>query len=135
MRCWCARKGATMIGYLIDVENDKARVVDIDDNDHLGQFYRLIGCDCIDIAVRKVGGKPYNIVVDDEGFLKRGCKISGIDRHMGVMLAGSIILFGIGDDGDLASIGDADRLNIGQNVVELFDFDTMQTHPVVMMEY
>lgn len=124
-----------MKGYLIDVENNEARTVEIDDNDHLGQFYKLIGCRCIDITVRKVGGKPYNIVVDDGGFLKDGYKVSGIDSHMGVMLAGNIILFGIGGDGDLASIGDADRLSIGQNVVELFDFDTMSTHPVVMMEY
>lgn len=124
-----------MKGYLIDVENDKARTVEIEDNDHLGQFYKLIGCDCIDIAVRKVGGKPYNIVLDDEGLLVAEPKFSAIDGSMRAMLAGNIILFGMAEDMDLADIGESDIANIRENIYELFDFDTMSTHPVVMMEY
>lgn len=124
-----------MIGYLIDVENDKSGIVEIKDGDHLGQFYKLIGCECIDIAVRKVGGRPYNVVLDDEGLLVSNPTFSAIDGGMHAMLAGSIILFGIGDDMDLTSIVDEDVVNIRDNMYEVFDFDRMGTHPVVVMEY
>lgn len=36
----------------------------------LDDFYREIGCECIDIARRSVGGKMFDIFVDDEGLLK-----------------------------------------------------------------
>lgn len=124
-----------MIGYLIDLENDSARMVEIKDEDHLGQFYRLIGCDCIDIVVRKVGGKRYNIVIDDEGLLVADPVFAAIDTQMRGMLAGNIIIFGIGDDQDLCSIEDTDPANIRGNMYEVFDFDTMKTHPVVVMDY
>lgn len=124
-----------MKGYLIDVENDRSEVVEIADHDHLGQFYRLIGCDCIDIAVRKVGCKPYNIVLDDEGLLVADPKFSAIDSGMHAMLAGNIILFGIGEDYDLTDIDEKDVENITGNMYKVFDFDTMTTHPVVVMEY
>lgn len=124
-----------MKGYLVDIENDKAKTVEIQDNDHLGQFYKLIGCDCIDITVRKVGGKPYNVVLDDEGLLVADPKFSAIDGRMHAMLAGNIILFGIGEDYDLTDIDEKDVENITENMYEVFDFDTMTTHPVVVMEY
>jgi len=124
-----------MKGYLIDVENDKAGTVEIKDEDHLGQFYKLIGCRCIDIAVRKVDGKLYNVVLDDEGLLVAHPVISAIDKTMHVMLAGNLILFGLADDMDLAGIDAADVENIERNVHEVFDFDRMTTHPVIVMEY
>lgn len=51
------------------------------------------------------------------------------------MLAGNIIIFGIGDDRDLCSIEDTDPANIRDNMYEVFDFDTMRTHLVVVMDY
>lgn len=124
-----------MRGYLIDVTNDECKTVEIGDNDHLGQFYKLIGCDCIDITVRKVDGKPYNIVLDDEGLLVQNPTFSAIDRAMRPMLAGNIILFGLGEDMDLCGIDDEDVANITGNLYEVFDFDNMMTHPVLVMSY
>lgn len=124
-----------MIGYIIDIDNDKAGLVEIGDDDHLGQFYKLIGCGCIDICTRKIGGKYYNIVIDDEGLLVADPVFAAIDTRMRGMLAGNIIIFGIGDDQDLCSIEDTDPANIRDNMYEVFDFDTMKTHPVVVMDY
>lgn len=124
-----------MIGFLIDVNGDNTGLVEIGDGNHLKQFYDLIGCRCIDITVRKVGGKPYNIVLDDEGLLVGEPTISAIDGEMHSMLAGNLILFGMADDMDLASIEAADVPNIIGNMYEVFDFDTLKTHPIVMMEY
>lgn len=124
-----------MIGYLIDVENDKARMVEIGDKDRLKQFYDLIGCRCIDICTRKIGKKYYNIVLDDEGLLVSDPVFSAITKDMCGGLAGNIIIFGIGDDQDLCSIEDTDPANIRANMYEMFDFDTLGTHPVVVMDY
>lgn len=129
-----------MIGYLIDVENDKARMVEINGDDHLKQFYDLIGCRCIDICTRKIGKKYYNIVLDDEGLLVSDPVFSAIDKGMNGMLAGNLIIFGIGDDQDLCSIEDTDPANIRANMYEVLnfdklDFDTLSTHPVVVMDY
>lgn len=124
-----------MKGFLIDVKNDEAKVVEIKDKDHLGQFYRLIGCRCIDIAVRKVGGKPYNIVLDDEGLLVADPVFSAIDEAMHAMLAGNLILLGIGEGYDLTDLTDEDVDGIRENMYEVFDFDRMSMHPVVVVEY
>lgn len=124
-----------MKGFLVDVENDTAKVVEIGERDHLGQFYRLIGCDCIDITVRKVGGKPYNIVLDDEGLLVADPIFSAIDGAMHAMLAGNLILFGMGEDYDLTDLTDKDVENIRENVYEVLDFDRMSMHPVIVTEY
>lgn len=123
-----------MIGFLIDVKGNDTGLVEIG-NDHLEQFYRLIGCRCIDITVRKIGGTPYNIVLDDEGLLVESPIVSAIDGNMRAALAGNLILFGIGADRDLASIGAEDVPNIIGNMYDVFDFDRMEPHPVVMVEW
>lgn len=84
-----------MRGYLIDVENGKHGPVEVKGDDHLEQFYRLIGCRCIDIAVRKVGETYYNVVLDDEGLLVADPITSAIDRTRYGMLAGNLVLFGM----------------------------------------
>lgn len=124
-----------MRGYLIDVVNDKAREVEIADGNHLKQFYDLIGCDCIDIAVRTVGGKPYNVVLDDEGLLVADPIASAVDANYHAMLAGNLLIFGIGADMDLVGITKEDVGNIQSNCREVIDFDRMTMHPVIIMGY
>lgn len=50
-------------------------------------------------------------------------------------MIGYLIIFGIGDDQDLCSIEDTDPANIRANMYEVFDFDTLGMHPVVVMDY
>ena len=62
----------------------------------LNDFYREIGCDCIDIARRTVGGKMFDIFVDDEGLLKAdaGDRISAIaeeDGKLSPQLVGTLV--------------------------------------------
>ena len=51
------------------------------------------------------------------------------------MLAGNLVIFGVGNDMDLADLDDADIRNIRDNTYEVIDFDTLTMHPVVVMEY
>lgn len=44
----------------------------------LEDMYREIGCNTIDIATRKVGGKWFDFIIDDEGLLKPDPRVSAI---------------------------------------------------------
>ena len=131
-----------MNGYLIDVRNGKHHEVEVSDRNPLHQYYDLIGCRCIDIAVRKVGGVDYNVVLDDEGLLIDKPVISAVDGSMRAMLAGNLIIFGFDESGfDLGPLTDEDVERIKANVHTVIDFDSMyetgdvKTYPVVVMAY
>lgn len=62
----------------------------------LDDFYREIGCSCIDIARRSIGGKMFDIFVDDEGLLKAdaGEHISAVaieDGEVAPQLVGTLV--------------------------------------------
>lgn len=125
-----------MKGYIIDVNKGRHGRVEIsDEGSHLEQFYRLIGCRCIDIAVRTIGGKPYNIVLDDEGLLVADPIVSAIDGRGHGMLAGNLIIFGIADDMDLASLTDGDVRNIKSNLMVAIDAEREKMYAVAVMGY
>ena len=44
----------------------------------LEDMYREIGCDTIDITSRKVNGKKFDFIVDDEGLLKDNPRVSAV---------------------------------------------------------
>lgn len=125
-----------MKAYLIDVEEGRHGTVEITDHDHLGQFYRLIGCRCIDITVRTIGGKRFNIVLDDEGLLVNRPIISAVDGRMRGMLAGNLVIMGIDPESfDLAGITEEDADLIAHSLVLAIDYDREAVYPAVVMEY
>ena len=93
-------------GILIDPESRAAGTVHIVDN--LSELYRLLHCDLIDIVRRRIGGKRYLIICDDEGLWKEEPKISAIDVFGQVMLVGALLIVNDGADGSLASLGKED---------------------------
>lgn len=54
-----------MKGLLIDVHNARIQEVEVSE---LDDYYKWIGCENIDITSRKIGGRIYDIICDDEGF-------------------------------------------------------------------
>ena len=125
-----------MRGYLIDVENGKHGPVEVSDGDHLDQFYKLIGCSCIDICTRKIGEKYYNIVLDDEGLLVEQPTISAVDGGRRPMLAGNLVIFNIDEHTmDLASLDEGDVSNIKNNLLGIIDCDKRKVYPVAVVEY
>ena len=122
-----------MRGYLIDVEHGEKKTVDVDDTDQLKQLYQLIGCDCIDIAKRRIGGLPFNIVVDDEGFLRDAYRTSALTGWMRPALAGNIVIFGIGAEGDLADLTDEEVGSIERATCNIVDVDLMCNYPAVII--
>lgn len=73
-------------------------------------FYKKIECNCIDIAVRRINGRPFNIVLDDEGLLKEDPIVSAIDGNGNPMFVGNLMFFGgeTTEDGELVGLTDAE---------------------------
>ena len=65
-----------MIALFLDMENDEVRIVTVNG---LQDYYRLIGCDCIEIANREIRGKRFDIICDDEGLLKAEPQVSAVN--------------------------------------------------------
>lgn len=104
----------TIKGMLIDVQNETARVVEVEDK--LDSYYELLQCDCIDIVERKVGRRTYSIVIDDEGLFRQP-KISAISDLGDVMLVGNLLI--VRRDGEsLASITNDDIKYLKGRIIE-----------------
>lgn len=91
---------------LLDVLNDDVKVLDIEED--LDTFYDLLNCSCIDIVQRKVNGRIFDIVCDDEGLLKNEFKISAIDSMNNPMLVGNLLFFHNDGEGNLSELSDED---------------------------
>lgn len=72
----------------------------------LSEFYKTIGCSCIDIAVRSFGGHVVDCIVDDEGLLKSGAVVSVIDTEGEPQLVGNVIFTGFDYAGNTISLTD-----------------------------
>lgn len=69
----------------------------------LDEIYRLINCDCITTAVRRIGGHRVVIVCDDEGLLKPNNDVAIVtigDRTNDVVeqIVGNVLIVGEGDE-------------------------------------
>lgn len=99
-----------LLGVLVDVYNEKAQAMEIDDA--LDSFYKILDCSCIDIVRRRIGGrfkKAFEIVCDDEGLFREPQKISAIDNLGQAQLVGNIFITGTADeDGNLTSLTEYD---------------------------
>lgn len=119
-----------MRAYYINADTDEHGVVDTEAT--LADMYELIGCRCIDIVMREVNGNPLNIVIDDEGLLKpnRVTAVSVARDVFGTQerLAGSILIFGVGEDGDLCQLTEREVDVIESRVIGAA-FSDGSTHP------
>ena len=105
----------------IDVENNKVKVVDVDG---LGDYYKYIGCRCIDIVNRKIGDKRFEIICDDEGLFVENPKTSAITESGRPILVGNLLIAG-GEvfDGELTPITANDVDYIYNFIVDVFSFN------------
>ena len=116
-------------GYLIDAVNGTAAPVTIGKN--LSSYYQVLHCDTIDIVSRKIGGRPYLIICDDEGLLKDKPKITAIDKKANFMLVGSLLIVNDAPDGEIASLTDKDIDHIKSFVRLQQTFSDPPFHPIL----
>ena len=100
---------------LLDVVNKDVRMVEANT---LDDYYRLIGCDYVDIIHRRIGDVEVEIVLDDEGLLVEDPKPSGISVNGSIMLWGNLLIASgrVTDDGELTELTEAEIDEIMGNV-------------------
>lgn len=101
------------VGYLIDPEG-WACVVELPSS--LEGYYNLLDCEAIDIVSRKIGGKYYDIVCDDDGLFRDTVSVSAVDNNGEAMLVGKLLICNHDGKGNEASLTQDDILNIEANI-------------------
>lgn len=124
-----------MRAYYINSETDEHEAIDIEPK--LEEYYRLIGCRCVDFAVREISGRLYNIILDDEGLLKpnRVSAVSVWSNAFGAQehLAGNLLIFGVDEDDfehGCRSLTDDELLLIQSRMIDGIFADGSE-HPVL----
>ena len=81
----------TLTAMVVDTNMNRIEVKEINDDIH--DFYKIIGCECFDIARRQIGGKRYDIICDDIGLWKEDPIITAINPfNMADYLVGNLII-------------------------------------------
>ena len=91
--------------YLIDVEHETHKMVEIENR--LEDYYRELQCSVIDIQERRLGGRTYDIICDDEGLFRDPAKISAIDNMGQPMFVGNLLVVK-SDNGETTTLTDED---------------------------
>lgn len=83
----------------------------------LEDYYRLMEVEIIDIVTRKINGKYYDIICDDEGLLKDKPIPTVFDTNREPMIVGNIIIAGLADeDGNMTDLTDEDIVAINASL-------------------
>lgn len=108
---------------VIDTDNLEPQIVETEGG--LEEWYRLIKCDLIDIVSRKIGGRYFDIIADDEALLKAGGKVTGLDTEKQPMLVGNLVICNYDSEtGGETSLTDMDIAHIKEQLVILAQADT-----------
>lgn len=69
-----------LTAIVIDTKENTITVREVKDD--INEFYKVLNCDCFDIARRRIGGKPYDILCDDMGRYVTEPVLSAINPFM-----------------------------------------------------
>lgn len=95
-----------MIAYFVGPK--EAKPVEINDENHLEGYYSLLNCNTIDIVQKSVGGKEFDVIVDDEGLLKDNPVASAFNKEGEPILFGNILFCNHDGEGNEASLSEMD---------------------------
>lgn len=119
---------------LVDVYRSKIEVVHIKDD--LDEFYRLLRCNTIDIAQRKIGPGTYEVICDDNGLLKGDQRPSAFSKTGDVQFVGNLLVCKYGGAGELAGLDADDIHNLMQNCRYLYNVINGSRRPILFnVEY
>lgn len=100
-------KDSILKAVLLDCKKQEAHAIEIKDN--LESYYNLVGTDIIDVVTRKINGKAYDVICDEEGLFKHDCVISAINAQGRFQLVNSLVIVGCSDsEGCETSLKDED---------------------------
>lgn len=102
--------------FLIDTHG-KPQIIDTPGG--LPEWRRLIGCDLIDIVSWKIGGRRFDIILDDEGLFKPGARVSALDDHEQPAAVGNLVVCRHDGRGHEVTLTENDLKHILTNIVIL----------------
>lgn len=125
-----------LILFLVSIEDKKAEKVVIEHS--LQAFYDTIHCvyDTIDIESRKIGGKYFDVICDDDGLAREPHHCSAVDKEGNPMLVGSFLVANHDTAGETRSLTDEDIELIKKSVQLVRTRNLQDLHPIIVgMEY
>ena len=116
---------------MLDVVNKDVKMVEANG---LDDYYKLIGCRCIDIIHRRIGDVEVEIVLDDEGLLVENPKPSAISVDGTPMLFGNLLIASgrVTDDGELTELTEAEIDKIMGNVTTITTSVYTEPYPALV---
>ena len=114
---------------MLDVVNKNIKMVEANT---LADYYKLIGCRCLDIIHRRIGDAEVEIVLDDEGLLVESPKVSAINVDGTPVLFGNLLIASgrVTDDGELTELTEAEVDEIMDNVATITTSVYKEPYPV-----
>ena len=114
---------------MLDVENKDVKMVEANS---LDDYYKLIGCNYVDIIHRRIGDVEVEIVLDDEGLLVNAPKPSGISIDGTPVLFGNLLIASgrVTDDGELTELTEEEVDEIMDNVATITTSVYTEPYPV-----
>jgi len=102
----------------------------------LEDYYRLMEVDIIDIVARKINGKYYDIICDDEGLFKEQPIPTMFDTNKQPMIVGNIIIAGLADEeGNMTDLTDEDIVRITSSMGTVTLIDGRTSACIMNVEY
>lgn len=116
-------------GVLIDVKNENCEAVEIGKS--LNEYYRVLDCTTIDIVARRIGGRDFEIICDDEGLYSSDPQISAIDNLGQPQLVGNLFIVKFDGADDVTSLNDEEIEFIKSKVVRMRTRQHMRGYPIL----
>jgi hypothetical protein len=117
----------------VDKIESSCEVVEIDGS--LDSFYKVLDVSTIDIVVRKIGNKYFDIVCDDEGLFHEPVIPSMLTKTGEVMLVGNLFICDHDAAGNTIGLSDEDCLMIKDNSALWIDEQAEQLRSCVLGAY
>ena len=116
---------------MLDVVNKDVKMVEANG---LADYYRLIGCNYVDIIHRWIGDVEVEIVLDDEGVLVENPKPSGISVDGTPVLFGNLLIASgrVTDDGELTELTEEEVDKIMDNVATITTSVYKEPYPALV---
>lgn len=114
--------------YLNVNEGKYPEVLEIEDK--LDTYYKLIGCDCIDITTRIWRKRRYTVICDDMGFYRNNLKVAIWDEaKRDIPIVGNVVICGKSDiEGNLTSLTDEDIDTLLKSVCGMYNTRTNEAY-------
>lgn len=116
--------------FFIDAETNVSKLIDIDLT--LENYYKILKCRLIDITERKINGKYFDIIVDDEGLFDSSNRVSAVYEDGSPALVGSLIICNHDGEGNETALSPGDICKIQDKLAIATSPDGVKYNVVVL---